>query len=161
MSGLPCGAPNTLSQDEFNYLSPKLMAALRLSCTYEPEADFKQQVYSATATQKVAGERQPPNICQLRTEFGLVVKRQMQLGQTELPSCSREDKNYNRQRLVAIYKASNEDIAGLKVLCVCWETTIELLEGIWGRDKVDNTIWPLAVVAMTCIDRYASSDHFW
>ena len=100
---------------------PKLIAALRMSCTYEPEADFKQQVHNAIATQKVAGQRRPPNLCQLRTTFGHVVKRQMQPGQAELPLMLEEVKNYNRQRRVSGDTASNEDMAGLKVLCLLGE----------------------------------------
>ena len=77
----------------------------------------------------------------------------MQPGQTELMLMLEEVKNYKRQRRVSGDKASNEDIEGLKVLCVCWETTIEFLEGICGADKVDNTNLPLAAVAMKCLDR--------
>jgi hypothetical protein len=134
---------------------PKLMAALRMSCTYEPDADFQEQVYSASATKKVAGQRQPPNLCQLRTACGHVVKRRLQPGQNELALMLEEVKNYNRQRWVPGGKASNDEIAGLKVLCVRWETTIQFLEGIWGSDRVDNTSLPLAVVAMKALDRSA------
>ena len=91
----------------------------------------------------------------------------MQPGQTELTLMLEEVRNYNRQRRVFGDKASNEDIAGLKVLCVSWETTIQLLEGIWGRDTVDNTNLPLAAVATKCLDRSAellvekSCNPFW
>ena len=152
---LEMGFTHSLSQDEFKEMCPKLMAALRMSCTYEPEADFQEQVYSAIATKKVAGQRQPPNLCQLRTAFGHVVKRRLQPGQNELALMLEEVKNYNRQRRVSGDKASNDEIAGLKVLCVCWETTIQFLEGIWGSDRVDNTSLPLAVVAMKALDRSA------
>ena len=109
-----------LNQDVLQDMSPKLMATLRLSFTYAPEADSKLQVHNAIATKKVAGQRQPPNLCQMRTSFGIVIKQNMQPGQTELMLMLEEVNNHNHQRRVSIYRASNEDIAGLKVLCVCW-----------------------------------------
>ena len=112
------GFTDTLRQDEFKEMSPKLMAALRMSCTYEPEADCKEQVHSAIATKKMAGQRQPPNLCLLPTAFGHVVKRQTHPGPAELPLTREEVKNYNRQRRVSGDRASNEETAGLKVLCL-------------------------------------------
>ena len=99
-------------------MSPKLMAAIRLSCSCELYADFEHQLYSAIVTQKVAGQRQPPNLCQLRTTCGLVDKQHMQPGQTELPLMLEDVNNYNRQRRVSGYTTSSEDIANLKVLCL-------------------------------------------
>ena len=98
---LEMGCPDTLSQYELKGMSPTLIAALRLSCAYEPAVDFKQQAYSVIATKKVRGQRQPPNLCQLRTAFGLVVKQKMEPGQSELMLMFEEVNNYNRRRRVA------------------------------------------------------------
>ena len=97
---LEMGFPDALSQYEFNEMSPKFMASLRLSCTFEPDVGFKQQVYSAIATKKVVGQSQPPNLCQLRAAFGIVVKHNMQPGHTELMLMLDEVKNYSRPRQV-------------------------------------------------------------
>ena len=164
---LELGFNNSLTQDEFREMCPYLLAALRLSCTYEPEADIQQQVYSAIATKKVAGQRQPPNLCQLRTAFGRVVKKKVKPNQNELALLLEEVKCYNRKRRVSGDKASADEISGLKVLCVCWESTICFVEGIWGSDKVDHTVLPLAVFAMKALDRAAelpvqkATNSFW
>ena len=165
---LEMGFHNSLSADEFQEISPNLMAALRLSCTYEPEADLQQEVYKAIAIKKVAGQRQPPNLCQLRTAFNRIVKTKKEpSSQNDLSLMLEEVKMYNRKRRVSGDKASSDEVQGLKVLCVCWQSTIDFIEGIWGKDKVDLTVLPLSVLAMKPLDRAAelpvqkASNTFW
>lgn len=140
---------SSLSAPVRSELGKQLLKCLRLTTTYDPKVDVRQQVQSTLSTKIQASQRSRPTTLQMLYTFERVVVAEL-AGGTRKPRAvllKETLEEYNRKETVRNYRIYSDEIDGIKFLSDRSVEFKKVLKIIWGAEKPSNTALPMSLLA--------------